>query len=76
MLRHYKNVILLIEANVKDDYKKVNGGPFQVDFQFSCYISFVSSVTHSIMPLRQDSNRNQCELFLSLISTYPTVIKK
>ncbi|MCP9264011.1 DNA repair endonuclease XPF [Dirofilaria immitis] len=29
MLRHYKNVILLIEGNVKDDYKKINCGPFQ-----------------------------------------------
>lgn len=38
MLRHYKNVILLIEANVKDDYKKVNGGPFQVNFQSDSFL--------------------------------------
>ncbi|VBB27037.1 unnamed protein product [Acanthocheilonema viteae] len=36
MLRHYKNVILLIEANVKDDYKKVNGGPFQGELSRRC----------------------------------------
>ncbi|VDK82413.1 unnamed protein product [Onchocerca ochengi] len=36
MLRHYKNVILLIEGNVKDDYKKVNGGPFQGELSRRC----------------------------------------
>uniref|UniRef100_A0A158Q8B8 DNA repair endonuclease XPF n=1 Tax=Elaeophora elaphi TaxID=1147741 RepID=A0A158Q8B8_9BILA len=36
MLRHYKNVILLIEANVKDDYRKVNGGPFQGELSRRC----------------------------------------
>ncbi|VDK84748.1 unnamed protein product [Litomosoides sigmodontis] len=36
MLRHYRNVVLLIEANIKDDYKKVNGGPFQGELSRRC----------------------------------------
>uniref|UniRef100_A0A0M3HSW6 ERCC4 domain-containing protein n=1 Tax=Ascaris lumbricoides TaxID=6252 RepID=A0A0M3HSW6_ASCLU len=31
MLRHYKTTILLVEANTKSDYRKINGGPFQLN---------------------------------------------
>ncbi|KHN83734.1 DNA repair endonuclease XPF [Toxocara canis] len=36
MLRHYKNVVLLVEANVKDGFRKINGGPFQGELSRHC----------------------------------------
>ncbi|VDN03180.1 unnamed protein product [Thelazia callipaeda] len=36
MLRHYKCVVLLIEANVKVDCRKINGGPFQGELSRRC----------------------------------------
>uniref|UniRef100_A0A915CH47 DNA repair endonuclease XPF n=2 Tax=Parascaris univalens TaxID=6257 RepID=A0A915CH47_PARUN len=36
MLRNYKTTILLVEANTKNDYRKINGGPFQGELSRRC----------------------------------------
>ncbi|VDN55404.1 unnamed protein product [Dracunculus medinensis] len=36
MLRHYENVILLIESNKRDNFRKITGGPFQGELSRRC----------------------------------------
>lgn len=36
MLRYYKKAILLVEGDVKNDFKKINGGPFQGELSRRC----------------------------------------
>uniref|UniRef100_A0A0M3I7N8 ERCC4 domain-containing protein n=1 Tax=Ascaris lumbricoides TaxID=6252 RepID=A0A0M3I7N8_ASCLU len=53
MLRHYKTTILLVEANTKNDYRKINGGPFQVS---NCpFLKVVTSRTGTLLTLRLQS---------------------